>query len=161
MHFTAAPTVTLQQLCDPSAPTMSLMLYATVLSIALWIPFYKHLCLKPYPGIPYNHAAAKRISSDLLDLLAHHKRTKEACSYSFQQWRKLRSPIVRIFPTSVFPRSSSASTICAKRKTLCSAGRKSPTEPRARPPSSSPWPRTPRSFNRRINIKASVTALGG
>lgn len=103
MHFTAAPTVTLQQLCDPSAPTMSLMLYATVLSIALWIPFYKHLCLKPYPGIPYNHAAAKRISSDLPDLLGHHKRTKEASSYSFQQCRKLRSPIVQIFPTSVLP----------------------------------------------------------
>lgn len=76
---------------------MSLMLYAAVLSIASWLLFYKYIFPKPYHGIPYNHAAAKRISGDLPDLLAHYKRTKEASSYSFQQCKKLKSPIVQLF----------------------------------------------------------------
>lgn len=77
---------------------MSLVLYAAVLSIASWLLFYKpHIFPNPYPGIPYNHTAAKRLFGDLPDLLAHYKRTKEVSSYSFQLCKTLKSPIVQLF----------------------------------------------------------------
>lgn len=76
---------------------MSLLLYVVVLLIASAILLYRRSFPKPYPGIPYNPAAANRISGDLPDLLEHYKRTKEASGYSFEQCKKLKSPIVQLF----------------------------------------------------------------
>ena len=78
--------------------TMSLLFYGVLLSIVSGgLLLYKRIFPKPYPGIPYNLAAANRISGDVPDLLAHYKRTKEASQFSFQQCRKLKSPIVQLF----------------------------------------------------------------
>ena len=76
---------------------MFLFPYAVVLSIALVILLYRHILPKPYPGIPYNNAAATHIFGDLPDLLAHYKKTKEASGFSFQQCKNFKSPIVQLF----------------------------------------------------------------
>lgn len=77
---------------------MSLLPYAIFLPVAFAIILlYKRSFPKPYPRIPYNSAAANRISGDLPDLLEHYKRTKEASGFSFQQCKKLKSPIVQLF----------------------------------------------------------------
>ena len=77
---------------------MSLLLYAIFLSIISGVLLlYRRIFPKPYPGIPCNRAAANRISGDVPDLLAHYKRTKEASAYSFDQCKKLKSPIVQLF----------------------------------------------------------------
>ena len=76
---------------------MSLLLYAVFLVVALGGFFYKRIFPRPYPGIPYNAAAANRISGDLPDLLEHYKRTKEVSSFSFEQCKKLKSPIIQLF----------------------------------------------------------------
>ena len=76
---------------------MSLLLYAVFLVLALGSFLYKRIFPRPYPGIPYNNAAANRISGDLPELLEHYKRTKEASSFSFEQCKKLKSPIIQLF----------------------------------------------------------------
>ena len=76
---------------------MSVFLWAVFLVVALGSFLYKRIFPRPYPGIPYNHAAANRISGDLPDLIEHYKRTKEASSFSFEQCKKLKSPIIQLF----------------------------------------------------------------
>ena len=76
---------------------MSLLLYAVFLAIASGCFLYKRIFPRPYPGIPYNVGAANRITGDLPDLLDHYKRTKEASSFSFEQCKKLQSPIIQLF----------------------------------------------------------------
>lgn len=76
---------------------MSLLLYAVFLPLVSAILLYRRNLPKPYPGIPHNPAAANRISGDLPDLLKHYKRTKEASGFSFEQCKKLKSPIVQLF----------------------------------------------------------------
>lgn len=76
---------------------MSLLLYAIFLPIVSAILLYRRSFPKPYPGIPYNPAAAKRVSGDLPELLQHYKKTKGASGFPFEQCKKLKSPIIQLF----------------------------------------------------------------
>ena len=87
----------IRQLIIEPDTAMALLLYAVILLIPTAFLLYRRSLPKPYPGIPYNPAAAKRISGDLPDLLKHYKRTKEVTGFSFEQCKRLKSPIVQLF----------------------------------------------------------------
>lgn len=77
---------------------MTEILYLTfgvIVISCLWIvrASYPH----PYPNIPYNKHAAKRIMGDLPDLLEMGRKTKAPAKFVFGQCHKLASPVVQIF----------------------------------------------------------------
>ncbi|KAL9122647.1 MAG: hypothetical protein Q9187_000799 [Circinaria calcarea] len=72
-------------------PWITLGLFAFVLYIVRWA--YP----RPFPGIPYNAASARRFWGDAAGLLEAVKVTQDPAKYIFQQNRILNSPVIQMF----------------------------------------------------------------
>lgn len=72
-------------------PLIALGLFAFVLYVV------KRAYPKPFPGIPYNAASARRFWGDAAGLLEAVKVTQDPAKYIFQQNRILKSPVIQMF----------------------------------------------------------------
>lgn len=71
-------------------------LIAAAIIVSLFV-LYRLALPKPYPGIPYNKAAAKSIFGDVPGLLREIKETGELGSWLPKQCKALGSPVVQVF----------------------------------------------------------------
>ncbi|KAH8756468.1 putative cytochrome P450 oxidoreductase [Hyaloscypha finlandica] len=72
-------------------PLIALGLFAFVLYVV------KRAYPRPFPGIPYNAASARRFWGDAAGLLEAVKVTQDPAKYIFQQNRILNSPVIQMF----------------------------------------------------------------
>lgn len=63
----------------------------------LLVRIYRSAYPQPYPQIPYNQAASKRLWGDLPELIEAVKRTQDPSKFLFQQCRALKSPVIQLF----------------------------------------------------------------
>lgn len=73
-----------------------LVLFATALS-SLILYIYIQAYPRPYPGIPYHAASAKRLWGDAPDMLRALKITQDPAKFIFKQNRTLSSPVAQLF----------------------------------------------------------------
>lgn len=73
-------------------------LYAVATGIvALLVHLYRSAYPRPYPNIPYNREASKRLWGDIPDLIQAVKITQDPAKFVFEQCRKLNSPVIQLF----------------------------------------------------------------